>query len=99
MRAGAIVDGAGGDGSRRVSRPDRTVESGSHGGYSSWLDVVKRRRRGGLAVREDSMSRTVRTWLVALVAIVALLQVPSAAMAVDCAFEDKNNNGIFDGGD
>jgi hypothetical protein len=45
------------------------------------------------------MSRTARTWLIALVAIVALLQVPGKAMAVDCAFQDVNDNGLFDGGD
>ena len=45
------------------------------------------------------MSRTARTWLLAVVAVVALLQMPSAAMAVDCAFEDKNNNNVFDAGD
>lgn len=45
------------------------------------------------------MSRRVRAWLVGLVAVFALLQVPSIAMAVDCAFQDVNDNGVFDGGD
>jgi hypothetical protein len=34
-----------------------------------------------------------------LVVAFAVLQLPAVAMAVDCAFEDVNDNGIFDGGD
>ena len=45
------------------------------------------------------MSTRVRAWLVGLVAVLALLVAPGIAMAVDCAFEDKNDNGVFDGGD
>ena len=45
------------------------------------------------------MSRSARMWLIVLVAIVALFHLPSVAMAVDCAFEDKNDDGIFNAGD
>jgi hypothetical protein len=42
------------------------------------------------------MRRGTLIWLVWLVAVFALLQMPSMAMAVDCAFEDVNDNGSFD---
>ena len=45
------------------------------------------------------MRRRVQAWLVGFVAVVALLQIPSIALAVDCAFLDKNDNGVFDGVD
>jgi hypothetical protein len=38
-------------------------------------------------------------WLCTLVAIVGLLQAPGTATAVDCAFQDVNDNGHLDGGD
>ena len=43
-------------------------------------------------------ARSIRIWLVGLVTVFALLQVPSVASAGDCAFEDVNDNGVFDGG-
>jgi hypothetical protein len=40
-----------------------------------------------------------RTWLIALVAIIALLQMPGEVLAVDCAFQDVDDNGLFNAGD
>ena len=38
-------------------------------------------------------------WLIGLAAIAAVLQMPSIAKAGDCAFQDVNDNGVFDAGD